>query len=229
MLLANGKKVAQAVLSNKNSWKYTFKNLPVNDKGKAIVYTIIESNVPSGYKASYDQSTLTVTNTHKPYVADLSLKKSVDKKVIKVGDTVTYTFTVTNNGPDKATGVFMIDKDILQHEFVSSSSKDYDPSTGKWTIGELADGESIILTVTVRINEVGEFTNTAFVYGDQHDGDPLNNNDSVKIVVIKEEPPVVPDKDVPKEVSVLPPTGNPLLMLLIALIFLGFGLKRRED
>lgn len=158
-------------------------------------------------------------------VTDLELDKTVDKTEIKVGDVVTYTFTVTNNGPSDATGVKVTDKNILKHEFVSASSGDYDPSTGVWTIGDLANGESVTLTVTVRINEAGEFTNTAVVTGNEHDNDTSNNNDTSDKVIVTEEPPEEP----PAPIPVLPKAGNPLFVLIITLMALtGAVFVRRE-
>ena len=174
------------------------------------------------------------TNVKVLAVTDLELDKSVDKTEIKVGDTVTYTFTVTNNGPSDATGVKVTDKNILKHEFVSASSSDYDSATGVWTIGDLANGESVTLTVTVRINEVGVFENTAIVTGNEHDNDTSNNNDSSeKVNVTEEEPteePITPEEPIaPKEASVLPKAGNPLFVLITSLmVLIGAIFVRRE-
>ena len=180
------------------------------------------------------------TNVKVLAVTDLELDKSVDKTDIKVGDTVTYTFTVTNNGPSDATGVKVTDKNILKHEFVSASSSDYDSATGVWTIGDLANGESVTLTVTVRINEVGVFENTAIVTGNEHDNDTSNNNDSSeKVNVTEEEPteePITPEEPIdpeepiaPKEASVLPKAGNPLFVLITSLmVLIGAIFVRRE-
>ncbi|AMK14572.1 DUF11 domain-containing protein [Methanobrevibacter olleyae] len=205
----------------------------------------------------------------KPY-ADLSLEKSVDKTEITVGNTVTYTFKVTNNGPFNATGVKVTDSDITKHTFVSASSGDYDSSTGLWNVGELANGESKTLTVTVRISEVGEFANNAVVSSDQYDNNTSNNNASSNNVTVTAVPnEEVPDEDVPNEevpdeevpdeegsgeedsdgdipdesddlatedsttkemeTSVLPKTGNPLLVLLLALIVLTGAMFGRKE
>ena len=171
--------------------------------------------------------------------SDLSIEKTVDKTKINVGDTVTYTFTVTNNGPINATGVKMTDKNILNHEFVSASSEDYDPSTGVWTIGDLANGESVTLTVTVKINEAGSFTNTATVSGDQDDNDTSNNNASAKVTVSEvppdEQPDDQPDEQpdeptmTPKEAGELPKTGNPLFVLIISLMVLTGAMFVRKE
>ncbi len=64
-LYANGKSTGKTLtLSKDNNWSGTFKDLPKNDDGKAIKYTVKEATVGS-YKASYSYSgtTATVTNT----------------------------------------------------------------------------------------------------------------------------------------------------------------------
>ncbi len=55
-LLANGKKVASKVVTEKDGWKWTFDKLPKYEGGKLIAYTITE-NAVSGYTtmvAGYD-------------------------------------------------------------------------------------------------------------------------------------------------------------------------------
>ncbi|MCX6701587.1 MAG: hypothetical protein NTX96_00060, partial [Candidatus Zambryskibacteria bacterium] len=42
-------------------------------------------------------------------ISNLSISKTSDKTTASVGDTVTYTITLTNNGPDNATGVIVTD------------------------------------------------------------------------------------------------------------------------
>ena len=53
-LLANGKEVQTAKLNEANSWKHTFKNLPVyDDNGKEIVYTVKEVAI-EGYESKIE-------------------------------------------------------------------------------------------------------------------------------------------------------------------------------
>ena len=51
----------------------------------------------------------TATATETPQQADLGLSKTVDNPTPNVGDTITYTITLTNNGPDAATNVQVTD------------------------------------------------------------------------------------------------------------------------
>lgn len=59
-LLRSGIKVASATLTKENGWKTTFYNMPASDS-----YSIIETNIPKGYKATYSKNgyEFTVTNS----------------------------------------------------------------------------------------------------------------------------------------------------------------------
>ncbi|MCW4013312.1 MAG: Cna B-type domain-containing protein [Candidatus Bathyarchaeota archaeon] len=75
-LLADGTPVGTPVeLNVGNSWAHTWGNLPVNKAGTAIVYTVAEITAIEGYKATYDQTTLTITNYHKPEVTTKTVTK----------------------------------------------------------------------------------------------------------------------------------------------------------
>ncbi len=53
-LLANGKEVQTAKLNEANSWKHTFKDLPVyDDNGKEITYTVKEVAI-EGYESTIE-------------------------------------------------------------------------------------------------------------------------------------------------------------------------------
>ncbi len=60
---ANGDKVGMVTLNADNDWTATVE-LPKYRDGQPITYTVLEEKVPEGYTDSYDQLTLTVTNTY---------------------------------------------------------------------------------------------------------------------------------------------------------------------
>ncbi len=116
--------------------------------------------------------------------SDLAVVKSVSDPVVKVGDLFTYTLEITNNGPDGATAVML--EDILPAEVLfSSASPGCAEDTGVVTcdIGPLNTGESITLFIAVTAVTDGVATNTAEVWSENSDPDPINNSSSVDVTI----------------------------------------------
>ena len=133
-------------------------------------------------KASEDYSTKLTVDP----VSDLAIDISVDKTEINVGDEVTYTITVSNNGPNDASGVKVTDSQLADFTFVSASSDDYDSSSGVWSVGELSNGSSVKLTVTVKIDNAGNYSNSATVSVNGNDVNSSNDEASSEIVAVTE-------------------------------------------
>jgi uncharacterized repeat protein (TIGR01451 family) len=72
-----------------------------------------------------------------PPGADLALAKTVGNPAPNVGDTITFTVTLTNAGPADATSVQVSDLLPEGLSFVSAtpSKGAYDSGTGLWTVG----------------------------------------------------------------------------------------------
>jgi uncharacterized repeat protein (TIGR01451 family) len=111
--------------------------------------------------------------------SDLSLTKSVNNATPSFGQSVIFTITLSNSGPDGATGVAV--KDLLPAGLGFSSYTatvgSYANATGIWTVGSLAGGSSATLQITATVNAYGSITNTAQVStADQSDPDSTPNN-----------------------------------------------------
>ena len=129
-----------------------------------------------------DETDLTNNNDSVTTVIPPAADLVVDKEIISSGnysDEIIYTITVTNRGPDDATGVTVTDKLPGSLIFISSDNPDYNPANGVWTIGNLAVGDSVTLTITAKINGTGIIENEAVVSGNEYDQNLTNNNDSV--------------------------------------------------
>lgn len=96
--------------------------------------------------------TVTPTPTNLPQT-DLLITKTVDQATVRSGDMLTYTLTVTNQGPNLATGVQVSDLLPITMSYVSDQPQQgvYDPHTGRWHIGDIAPYTSVTLTLTVKI------------------------------------------------------------------------------
>ncbi|NNE44708.1 MAG: DUF11 domain-containing protein, partial [Gemmatimonadetes bacterium] len=120
---------------------------------------------------------------------DLELAKSVDNPAPSEGTVVNYTVTVTNYGPQPATGVSVTDllPAGVTYQSHLPSVGTYTVGTGVWSVGNLANGASATLAITVAV-DVGTagqtITNSATVDGvAEVDAHPGNDAASVDIVI----------------------------------------------
>ena len=101
-----------------------------------------------------NNTSYTLTN---PQQADIAVDKVVDNNTPQVGDKVTFTIDVTNNGPSTALAVEVADQLPAELTFVDSSRNDpslsnyYNPTTGVWSVGDMPDGASETLTITATV------------------------------------------------------------------------------
>ena len=111
--------------------------------------------------------------------ADLALTKSVDKPATFQGDTVSFTLQLDNSGPNPATGVAV--KDLLPAGlgYVGSvaSQGSYTPASGLWSVGTVAVGQRVTLTLRALVSASGSLINSASIQSlDQADADPSDNS-----------------------------------------------------
>lgn len=98
-------------------------------------------------------------------IADLGLTKTVDQPTPNVGDTVTYTLTITNAGPDGATGVALTDLLPAGVSFVGAtpSQGTYNSGTGVWTVGAIANAATATLAIQAQVTSTTAVNNTATI------------------------------------------------------------------
>ena len=111
--------------------------------------------------------------------ADLSLTNVVAPAAVNAGNNVTFTLTVSNDGPDPATGVAVRDSLPSGFTFVSAvpSQGTYVPGTGIWAAGTIAAAGSATLVITARANPTGVYANVAEVSAsDMNDPDSTPAN-----------------------------------------------------
>ena len=222
-------------------------NLTNNETAKLVITVkivktgFIQNNVSvngTGFDPNVTNNNATV-NITVPQTADLSVVKIVNVDRVSVGNRITYTIVVKNNGPDTALDVYAVDKlsDALKFVSYKASVGVYDPATGIWTIGNLTNKSNATLEITCIVLKTGVISNEVFVNGSTVDLNMTNNYGNVSVTVIPAPAPVHPaDKDIMDSdevamgVDAMAKTGNPILALLVVLIFgiFGFGVSRRK-
>ncbi len=116
--------------------------------------------------------------------ADLAVVKSMAPPSPILGQNVTFTVTVSNGGPNDATGVVVADVLPSGLTYVSDDGGGaYDPATGLWTVGALANAASATLHVVATIESSDPLLNTAqIVAATPLDPNPANNQSSVQVM-----------------------------------------------
>lgn len=120
--------------------------------------------------------------------SDLSMVKTSTPNPVQVNSTLTYTLTVTNDGPDEATGVTVTD--ILPASFtigtITPSQGTCNPLVGTTltcNLGTIANGGNATVTIEATPTQTGVIANTAVVSGDQPDPDPTDNSSTESTTV----------------------------------------------
>ena len=119
--------------------------------------------------------------SRRPSIPTWQHSQSVSNAAPNVGDTITYVVTLSNNGPDAATGVQVTDLVPTGVMFVSAtpSQGTYNSVTGLWTVGSVTTTAPQTLTLTATVVAPTQVINTATITGaDQFDPDPSNNTAS---------------------------------------------------
>ncbi|MBQ9159840.1 MAG: DUF11 domain-containing protein [Methanobrevibacter sp.] len=177
---------------NSRTGVLTFENLAVNEVRVVNILTEIRKTGTISNRASVSSDEYDIDSTNNQddstiYVkpaSDMQITKLVSNSTPNYKDEITWSLVVKNNGPDKATGVKVYD--ILPKSLIwmSDNSDDkYNPETGLWNIGELANGGSVRLDIICQVNGTGLTANYANVTCEEYDYNPANNFDNKTIDV----------------------------------------------
>ncbi len=146
--------------------------------------------------------------------SDLRITKTDSPDPVNAGDQLVYTITVTNDGPDAASGVVVVDPLPAGVTFVSgdvggnSNLVTFDAQSGDVTavVGTLANAATSVITVTVAVDEAAAspLSNSASVTATPNtDPDATNNTTSEDTTVQR-----LVDVAVDKTVSGTPVAGQ---------------------
>lgn len=112
--------------------------------------------------------------------ADLELTKTVDNATPTTIESVTYTIVVTNNGPDTANDVVVMDAVPAGLSYTSSTATHNSYDNNYWFVGALTNSETATLTITASVTASADtvITNTAeIIAADEADPDSTVGND----------------------------------------------------
>ncbi len=177
-------------LPSTNSLPPIIINVTVPSESKIITNTAsLETTISEENISNNSASDPTIINP-----VDLVVSKSYSAPSLLIGEPVTFTVVVTNNGPGTTTNVKLIDLLPTSTTFFtyslssSPSGQTYSSTTGLWTIGTLAEDGSATLTLTAKIKTDSAgitIVNTASgLTSDNPDSNTSNNTDSVSFVAI---------------------------------------------
>lgn len=125
--------------------------------------------------------------------ADIVITKIVDNSSPNIGDTVTYTVTAYNAGPNTATTVSIFDDINTLSSYLTNCTAgsvtqgSYDFASGLWLAGNLGNGQSEDLTISCDVNTGtggSTVTNNAWLnYMEPIETDDSDNSDSATFIV----------------------------------------------
>ena len=174
-------------------------------------------------------------------IVDLEIHIVADKSEIYVGDNIVYTVTVINNGPSDAINTIanILIPNALSILSYNATKGTFDITSGNWSIGNLTNGEKVVLTFVAKALNEGNSTVYVNVTSETFEVILENNYDNVTVKVLKKAAPIGPDKPVHPDGSSsdneggksvnLPNTGNPLVMLLLCILSVIFvGSRKRK-
>ena len=173
-------------------------------------------------------------------IVDLEIHIVADNPIY-VGDNVVYTVTVINNGPSDAINTIanILIPNALSILSYNATKGTFDKTSGNWSIGNLTNGEKVVLTFVAKALNEGNSTVYVNVTSETFEVIMENNYDNVTVKVLKKAAPIGPDKQVHPDGSSsdnecgksvnLPNTGNPLVMLLLCILSVIFvGSRKRK-
>jgi hypothetical protein len=141
-------------------------------------------NGPHTVTASRQGITVTAALTVATLDADLSVTQTVTSTTPYYYQPITFETTVTNNSTlFRSYGVSATAQEpsgLVDPVATASGPTSYDPATGVWTIGSLAPGASVTLSISGDAGDVSDGTQTvtATVTASTPDSNPANNTAS---------------------------------------------------
>ena len=118
--------------------------------------------------------------------SDIKIVKKVDHGAAYPGQELTYTLTVSNLGPDTASGVKVTDTASLPLKVLSAKQGQGSCKVGRpltCALGKIAKGKTVTIKVLAEAEGLGTENNTASATSESRDPEPKNNIDAARTKV----------------------------------------------
>lgn len=196
-------------------------SLKSGEKAKINIQCIVNKtglieNIASVNAIEYDYDLANNNDSERIIVdpaSDLEISKTVNASVVNFNDLVKWTLTVSNNGPDRATNVKVIDELPDGFSYVNSTLTKGSYSDDVFTIDYIDVGEKVVIEIITLVEKTGDSINFANVTSDCYDVDLTNNEDNESIFV---KPAA--DLSVEKSVSDSNPDFNDIITWTIEIV-----------
>ena len=158
-------------------------NPTINQAVVTYSYTPVEGGIPAEFEVESNEVPVLISGT----LADLSVTKTASSTV-QQGQVLTYTVTVSNDGPSAAENVVLTDAVsavLTGAEYSVNGGGTFLPWPGSLSLGTLTEGASrtILIRGTVLPMTEGNIRNTAVVSSTTPDPNP-DNNTSTEVTTI---------------------------------------------
>ena len=176
------------LLANDTSITILIRGTVSNSASGTITNTAtVTSTTPDPDLCNNTSSVITTIQSNSG-MADLEIIKRATSNLVKKCKLLTYIITVTNHGPSSAENIIVLDDvptSIKNPEFSLDGGITWNPWTGSYNIGSLANGESKIILIRGKVSFCAKckIENVALVTSTTQDPNPNNNVSISKVKV----------------------------------------------
>jgi uncharacterized repeat protein (TIGR01451 family) len=161
---------------------------------RADTSAAVASTAPTDY--TLESRTVTVTGDPIAVSADVGVTLSASPSPVIVNNNVTLSASITNSGPDAATGVTLVHQVPGGATYISATASpgscSHTTGTVTCTLGGMSSGATASASIVVRPTSTGAMDASVSVSAEETDPNPANNNASVSVMVNPDAPPPDP-------------------------------------
>ncbi|MFH1755152.1 MAG: DNRLRE domain-containing protein [Candidatus Latescibacterota bacterium] len=151
-----------------------------------VMANYIQAFLPNGFQVGDDNAINQDTQKyywmafHDDPVIDIAVSNAVDKPSPIEGDTISYTISLTNNGPHDGSAITILDNLPPSVTYIAQapSQGTYSDTTGMWDVGSMTNGATADLTITahVKFGTGGNSINNTAIFFSAAQADTFHTN-----------------------------------------------------